>query len=190
MADKQQIGLSQSQVCIGGACGDGSASGDTDPRTPLRHLIFGGGSPARIVVNLCTVGDSGKAGARQMSAQPNGVWKRFLSLSSDVADTNRNRNNKAGVIRLFEARRSQVIFVCFLFPHSPSRNPSPWSRASATKPPCSPSLCGYPEAPAASLLLDSLVRQESVRGFLAAAICPPTFLHLFFPLNDPPASDL
>lgn len=93
--------------------------------------------------------------------------------SVHVADTNKSRSSKASVIHVFETAvcspgfgrlvMCNAIFfffsVSFSF-HSPSQNPSPWSLALATKPPCSPSLCGYPEAPAASLLQDSLVRRS------------------------------
>lgn len=51
-----------------------------------------------------------------------------------------------------------IITFCFLSFNSPSRNPSPLSLALATKPLCSPSLCGYPGALVASLHQDSLVR--------------------------------
>lgn len=132
---------------------------------------------ADIVIKLCAVGDFGSGGGRgagsnlclQISLYLNREWKSsFFYSSVYVADTNKNSNNKASVIQVFERgvrspglRRlvmSNIFSVSFLF-RSPSRNPSPSSLALATKPPCSPSLCGYPGAPAASLLQDSLVRR-------------------------------
>lgn len=159
------------------------------PATPLdiqlRPELHTGG----IVMELCIVEDfwegrRGGGGGIQFVPQislyiSTGGWKRFLS-SVHVADTNKKSNSKASVIHVFESGVCSPGFgrlvvcntfiflsVSFSFFRSPSPNPSPSSLALATKPLCSPSLCGYPGAPAASLLQDSLVRLHHLLSFLS-----------------------
>lgn len=97
----------------------------------------------------------------------------------------RNGTGRASVIRVFEKDACSPGFwrlvmsnVFFSLPfRSLSRNPSPSSPALATKPPCSPSLCGYPGAPAASHLQDSLVRQPNPSLCLTFTFFPHPCLH-------------
>lgn len=158
------------------------------PATPLdiqlRPELHTGG----IVMELCIVEDfwEGRRGGDPICATDQfvyldrGVEKVSFLHVVHVADTNKKSNSKASVIHVFESGVCSPGFgrlvvcntfiflsVSFSFFRSPSQNPSPSSLALATKPLCSPSLCGYPGAPAASLLQDSLVRLHHLLSFLS-----------------------
>lgn len=108
--------------------------------------------------------------------------KPLLSMSLKMACVHQDLGGLWCVILLF--------LFCFSF-RSPSQNPSPWSLALATKPPCSPSSCGYPGAPAASLLQDSLVRRSRWILRLFSFPTSSVFVWLLFTLyTDSPWSSV
>lgn len=96
--------------------------------------------------------------------------KPLLSLFLKVVCVHQDLSSLWCVIHFFS------VSFSFSF-YSLSQNPSPLSLALATKLLCSPSLCGYPGALAASLLLDSLVRCWVLHLFSFPSP-PPFHLHL------------